>query len=407
MFWRMIHGMGILYLLFMIYLLNMDIHAARAWIRTFSPELKNEVAPPENTRIYATDCRLGTTGDPRGPFYVFWDTSFDIFFVAHFVGWIGKAIVFRDMKLTLTLSVMWEVVEYSFQHILGNFHECWWDHWILDVGLANLGGLLVGLYLNHRLEMRSYDWTGDFPHGQTPSPRHVTFSDVITRLLQQFTPRSWDVYAWNVFSSVSRCMAVVALVFVAEMVELSGFFMKYILWVPPSNLLNTYRLLIWGFLTIPSVREWYAYINDSTVKRPGPNVWLAWFIIAIEYAFIFKHSEEWMGGAGGKDTPWEVMMGWGLFLLLGLTYIVSKFGPMHICKGLWSSTEYDTFRQVHAWATNALLCITFLPLAWMCYRLDVGYGTHYDSHIQHGYAPYFHYNGSQLATPHGHPRLVD
>jgi hypothetical protein len=150
MFWRMIHGMGILYLLFMIYLLNMDIGAARSWIRTFSPELKNQAPPPENTRIYATDCRIGTAGDPRGPFYVFWDTSFDIFFVAHFVGWIGKAIVFRDMKLTLTLSVMWEVVEYSFQHILGNFHECWWDHWILDVGLANLGGLLVGLFINHR-----------------------------------------------------------------------------------------------------------------------------------------------------------------------------------------------------------------------------------------------------------------
>ena len=52
----------------------------------------------------------------------------DEFVIAHALGWFGKAIIIRDYWLGWVLSVMFEVLEYSLQHQLPNFAECWWDH---------------------------------------------------------------------------------------------------------------------------------------------------------------------------------------------------------------------------------------------------------------------------------------
>ena len=34
----------------------------------------------------------------------------------------------RDFWFTNVLSVLFEINEYSLEHQLPNFHECWWDH---------------------------------------------------------------------------------------------------------------------------------------------------------------------------------------------------------------------------------------------------------------------------------------
>ena len=46
----------------------------------------------------------------------------------------------------------------QFQHILPNFQECWWDHWILDVLICNGGGIYTGMQVAKYLEMRKYRW---------------------------------------------------------------------------------------------------------------------------------------------------------------------------------------------------------------------------------------------------------
>lgn len=48
--------------------------------------------------------------------------------LAHILGWFGKSLILRDFWLSWILSVMFEVMEYSLQHQLPNFAECWWDH---------------------------------------------------------------------------------------------------------------------------------------------------------------------------------------------------------------------------------------------------------------------------------------
>ena len=73
-------------------------------------------------------------------------TLFDEFVIAHTLGWWGKAVILRNYPLLWVLSVGFELMELTFQHMLPNFNECWWDSWILDVALCNFIGLLAGMW---------------------------------------------------------------------------------------------------------------------------------------------------------------------------------------------------------------------------------------------------------------------
>ena len=47
-----------------------------------------------------------------------------------------------------------EFLEYSLEHQLNNFSECWWDHWILDVLICNGGGTIAGIYTLRWLRLK-------------------------------------------------------------------------------------------------------------------------------------------------------------------------------------------------------------------------------------------------------------
>ena len=72
-------------------------------------------------------------------------TLFDEFVVAHTLGWWGKAVIIRNLPMLWILSVGFELMELTFQHMLPNFNECWWDSWLLDVAICNFAGLLAGM----------------------------------------------------------------------------------------------------------------------------------------------------------------------------------------------------------------------------------------------------------------------
>ena len=55
------------------------------------------------------------------------------------------------------ISVMFEFLEYSLEHQLANFSECWWDHWILDVIVCNGGGTILGIYTLRWLSLKVTD----------------------------------------------------------------------------------------------------------------------------------------------------------------------------------------------------------------------------------------------------------
>ena len=117
--WRVIHGAGILYVAGLSFLLAFPVADARGFLRVFWPELTGE-RPPHNDALYAADCRLYTPGDAGGAFARVWE-CIDIFVVAHTLGWFGKALLLRDWRLAWLLSVLWELIEITFQRILPNF----------------------------------------------------------------------------------------------------------------------------------------------------------------------------------------------------------------------------------------------------------------------------------------------
>ncbi|KAL0246124.1 hypothetical protein GEMRC1_007338 [Eukaryota sp. GEM-RC1] len=118
----------------------------------------SSVGVPLHEHSYATDCRIYTPGHPEGNFANVVATVKDEFVFAHVFGWWAKMIMFRDFWIANTLSILFEFVEYTFQHVLENFKECWFDHWILDVALCNLLGIWLGSITCEYLSFPKLNW---------------------------------------------------------------------------------------------------------------------------------------------------------------------------------------------------------------------------------------------------------
>ena len=50
-------------------------------------------------------------------------TLYDEFVIAHLVGWIFKHWMIRDVGISMTLSLLFELIEYTFEFIQPNFKE--------------------------------------------------------------------------------------------------------------------------------------------------------------------------------------------------------------------------------------------------------------------------------------------
>ena len=57
----------------------------------------------------------------------------------------AKALILRNYTLLWAISILFEFMELTFQHMLPNFNECWWDSWILDVAVCNFIGIVTGM----------------------------------------------------------------------------------------------------------------------------------------------------------------------------------------------------------------------------------------------------------------------
>ena len=78
--------------------------------------------------------------------------SLDWFAFGHYWGWGMKALIIRHYGILWSVSIMWELTEMVFGHLLPNFYECWWDNLVLDVLLCNGLGIFTGmqvLYYSH------------------------------------------------------------------------------------------------------------------------------------------------------------------------------------------------------------------------------------------------------------------
>jgi phosphatidylserine synthase 2 len=306
-FWKLVHGVMVCYLLFMVYLLFQTVDDARAFLKHLYPELGVEL----EERAYGESCALIVDG------HVHWkiikDTVFDEFVIAHTLGWWGKALILREYGMLWTVSITFELLELTFQHLLPNFNECWWDSWILDVAICNFIGILTGMWTVRYFHGKEYNWRGI---SQQP-----TLFAKAQRGLMQFTPYSLDNFQWGMFSSPKRCLQCFFPAGIILLFEVNHFFLKYELWVPPRNPLNTIRLSILFLIAIPGIREYYEFIESDSIDifhRLGPFAWTGVAIAFVEMLVIVKF------GHGMFPQPWPttVVACWstvGILFIIGFS----------------------------------------------------------------------------------------
>ncbi|KAJ9554208.1 hypothetical protein OSB04_018253 [Centaurea solstitialis] len=292
--WRLVHGMAVIYLVALTFLLFQSRDDARQFMKYLHPDLGVEL--PE--RSYGTDCRIYVPDHPTNRFIN--ETLFDEFVAAHIFGWWGKAIMIRnqpfcgyyqsDLSLwrssdklsgilvcgsdTLLLSsVILEPL--TFRHMLPNFNECWWDSIILDILICNWFGeepdpyayskvstytlrlkesIWAGMHTVRYFDAKTYEWVG--------ISRQPNILGKVKRTLGQFTPANWDKDEWHPLLGPWRFIQVLSLCIVFLTVELNTFFLKFCLWVPPRNPVVVYRLVLWWLIAIPTIREYNSYLQD-------------------------------------------------------------------------------------------------------------------------------------------------
>ena len=111
--------------------------------------------------------------------------------------------------------------------------------------------------------------------------------------------------------------------------EVNHFFLKYELWVPPRNPLNTIRLSILFLIAVPGIREYYEFIERDEVdifRRLGVYAWTGVAIAFVETLMIVKF------GRGMFDTPWPrpVLIAWGSVGLVFLVVMVAWVGAVGV-----------------------------------------------------------------------------
>ncbi|TYK09148.1 CDP-diacylglycerol--serine O-phosphatidyltransferase 1-like isoform X1 [Cucumis melo var. makuwa] len=230
--WRLVHGLAVVYLVALTFLLFQKRDDARAFMKFLHPDLGLEL--PE--RSYGTDCRIFVPENPTSRFKNVYATLFDEFVPAHIIGWWGKAILIR----------IW-----------------------------------AGMRTVRYFDGKTYKWVG--------LSRQPNIIGKVKRTLGQFTPAQWDKDEWHPLLGPWRFIQVLALCIVFLTVELNTFFLKYCLWVPPRNPVIVYRLVLWWLIAIPTMREYNVYLQDrKPVKKIGAFCWLSLAICVVELLICVK-----------------------------------------------------------------------------------------------------------------------
>lgn len=306
--WRFAFAVSIVYELLLIFVLFQVPKDARSLLKFIDEDLGEPI--PE--KDYGGNCRLYDHEMPEDPYHNLRD-KVDVFIFAHCFGYWCKTLIFRDWWFTTVISVMFEFLEYSLEHQLPNFSECWWDHWLLDVVICNGGGTVLGLLTLRYLSLKTYNWRGIY--------NIPTYRGKIKRIFAQFSPHSWIEFTWNPLSSLERWLAVMGIVFMFLTTELNTFYLKFVLWVPPEHWLNGIRLfflLLWGAV---GLRETFQLLDDPNCDKLGRQSWVLLAIVPTELLICVK-----FGWATiTKPLPRSIALWWLAFVLGLLVYTFVKF----------------------------------------------------------------------------------
>eukprot|EP00064_Thunnus_orientalis_P010313 superscaffoldBa00001388_g10339 len=282
----------VVYELFLIFILFQTVHDGRQFMKYIDPKLG--VPLPE--RDYGGNCLMYDPGNTTDPFHNIW------------------TLMIRDWWMCMIISVMFEFLEYSLEHQLPNFSECWWDHWIMDVLVCNGLGIYCGMKTLAWLSMKPYQWQGlwNIP----------TYKGKIKRIAFQFTPYSWVKFEWKPASNLRRWLAVLGIIFMFLLAELNTFYLKFVLWMPPEHYLVLLRLVFFVNVGGVAMREIYDFMDDPKFhKKLGQQAWLVAAITVTEFLIVVKYDPNTIM----LPIPFFIMQCWLLGILLIFTWTLWRF----------------------------------------------------------------------------------
>lgn len=291
--WRAVLVVSLIYLMMLVVLFFQRLDDARLFFKLIDSDLG--VVLPEKS--YAEDCSLTYSNIM---------SQVDVFVILHVVGWYVKALILRDQWLCWITSVMFEVLEYSLQHQLPNFAECWWDHWVLDVLLCNWIGIALGMATCRYLAMKTYQWR-DIRHIESVSGK-------AWRTVTQFTPYNWMSFDWAATRTLRGYLVVILVTSLFLLSELNAFYLKYLLWIPVEHPINLVRLILYALMGSVTIREAYQFFSENASYRVpharlGTQAWVTCAIVIMETLVCVKFGRNQFP----NPIPQSVKIFWSIF----------------------------------------------------------------------------------------------
>ena len=197
---------------------------------------------PLPEKDYGDVCAIYVPNHPSGdPFFNVTDRV-DIFVIAHSLGWFVKTLVLRDVKTAWICSILFEIVEVCFAHLLPNFNECWWDSIIMDVFGCNMIGIHLADLVLTLLGATKFNFF-DRAFASQPSRSKKIPIDF------------------------KAMFAVCLLTILITMIDLNFFFLKFVLFIPTTHWISYVRTLLWVLISIPGAWEMFKWSSAKPSSR--------------------------------------------------------------------------------------------------------------------------------------------
>ena len=298
--YRLVQASAIVYGLNMLVWALMDASMLKEYINVLDPGLKDIVY---EERDFSIDCRLYTPENPDSKFANLASTI-DFFVLGHLVGWMVKSMIYRNNILAWTMSILFEFQELSLKHWLPNFNECWWDHILLDLLGMNLLGILLGNWIMNKLRMPKFHWFFDPTDESEKMGYFQRFIYSFTSVKDYVSSHKWH------FLARPRCfLAVTWVILLSSATDLSWFFLKSALNLPPKQVFMGIRVWVVGLFSLIVIQDFHKWVKRSGKQRLITfNVALGHGLLFLEIVTFWKNKPD---NFFDNPTPFKVRVFWG------------------------------------------------------------------------------------------------
>ena len=234
--WKIINLLVVIYSSLLAFALLITANDRSTVLRFISSTFAGTAGKPLPEKDYGDVCTIYVPDHVSGdPFFNITD-RLDIFVVAHSLGWFVKTLVLRDVKTAWICSILFEIIELCFAHLLQNFNECWWDSVIMDVFGCNMIGIhAADLVLNGFMKFNFFD-------------------------------RATVAYKRRGVANYRAMFAVCLLTILISLIDLNFFFLKYIFYFPTTHFVCFLRTILWVLISIPGAMELNKWTLDNKMS---------------------------------------------------------------------------------------------------------------------------------------------